>query len=106
MNDCDNRADGPKEKNVSEAKTVTEAIKHEVPDSKSASCPSRCYSAYVAGLQRAAQIARYYLKHQNLPTDWDLMDDYQKSLQVTSQNIEDAINEEAELPQEQSRFRE
>jgi len=30
---------------VSEAKTVTEAIKHEVPDSKSAPCSSHCYPA-------------------------------------------------------------
>ena len=75
-------------------------------DVTGASCPSRCYAAYVAGLQRAAQIARYYLKHQNLPTDWERMDDFQKSLQVTAKNIEEEINAESELPQEQSRFRE
>lgn len=79
----------------------------EVPsDVDGASCPSRCYAAYVAGLQRAAQIARYYLKHQNLPCDWERMDDFQKSLQVTAKNIEDEINSEAELPQAESRFRE
>ena len=36
--------------------------------------------------EKAAQVCRYYLKHQNLPA-WKEMDEFQKGVQVTCENI-------------------
>lgn len=44
---------------------------------------------------RAAQICRYYLKHQNYP-QWENQSEYEKGVQVACQNLEKLFLEEGE----------
>ena len=61
-----------------------------------------CYAAYVEGLARAAQIARYYLKHQNFGIN---PGEYETGVEVACENLNEIIRKEAELPESESRFR-
>ena len=49
--------------------------------------------AYRMGMERSAQKARYYLKHQNIGFNGNA---HESTVKVTCQNIEDIINDEAE----------
>jgi len=61
-----------------------------------------CYAAYVKGLERGAQIVRYYLRHQNLGIN---LGKYETGVEVTCDNLNEIISEEAKLPESESRFR-
>ena len=51
-------------------------------------------TAYREGMERAAQIVRYYLKHQNL--SWGDSTKFNLGVDVTCKNVEEAINDEVE----------
>jgi hypothetical protein len=45
--------------------------------------------------EEAAEIVRYYLKHQNHPSVWEYMGEFEKGVAVTCENLERLMLEEA-----------
>ena len=45
--------------------------------------------------ETAAKIIRYYLKHQNYPSAWERMGEYEKGVAVACENLERLMLEEA-----------
>lgn len=52
-------------------------------------------AATCSAFERAAQICRYYLKHQNFPSRWENKSEYEKGIQIACENLAKAILEEA-----------
>ena len=49
--------------------------------------PSIAPSLACFAFERAAQICRYYLKHQNHPSRWDDKSDYEQGVQIACENL-------------------
>ena len=49
--------------------------------------PSIAPSLACSAFERAAQICRYYLKHQNHPSRWDDKSDYEQGVQIACENL-------------------
>lgn len=49
----------------------------------------------VKAFEKAAQICRYYLKHQNFPSKWEDKSDYEKGVQIACENLAELMLEEA-----------
>ena len=45
--------------------------------------------------ETAAKICRYYLKHQNYPSAWKDMSEYERGVEVACKNLEDLMLKEA-----------
>jgi hypothetical protein len=48
-----------------------------------------------AAFERAAQVCRYYLKHQNHPTRWERKSQYEQGVQIACENLAELMLEEA-----------
>ena len=57
--------------------------------------PSIAPSLACSAFERAAQICRYYLKHQNHPSRWDDKSDYEQGVQIACDNLAALMLEEA-----------
>jgi hypothetical protein len=51
-------------------------------------------AATCSAFERAAQICRYYLKHQNFPSRWENKSEYEKGIQIACENLAKAMLEE------------
>jgi curli biogenesis system outer membrane secretion channel CsgG len=51
-------------------------------------------AASLAAFERAAQICRYYLKHQNFPSRWESKSEYEKGIQIACENLAKNMLEE------------
>ena len=51
-------------------------------------------AATCSAFERAAQICRYYLKHQNFPSRWEDKSEYEKGIQIACENLEKSMLEE------------
>lgn len=56
---------------------------------------SAIIGATCSALDRAAQICRYYLKHQNHPSRWEDKSEYEKGVQVACENLATEMLNEA-----------
>ena len=52
-------------------------------------------AAACSAFERAAQLCRYYLKHQNHPSRWEAKSDYQQGVQIACENLAGLMLEEA-----------
>ena len=52
-------------------------------------------AATCAAFERAAQICRYYLKHQNFPSRWESKSEYEKGIEIACENLAKSMLEEA-----------
>lgn len=51
-------------------------------------------AATCSAFERAAQICRYYLKHQNFPSRWEDKSEYEKGIQIACENLAKSMLEE------------
>jgi hypothetical protein len=63
----------------------------EIQQGRGQASPSLACSAF----ERAAQLCRYYLKHQNHPSRWEDKSGYEQGVQITCENLAELMLEEA-----------